>query len=103
MKEEGGGDDTGHREEEHDKDIDSLIKTKVGQSHPAHITYCVDPSKCLTEFDSRVSIKEIDFTEVKVGNRGEDNEGGMSVEDLERGFISEVQSREEGEEELGKK
>ena len=41
--------------------------------------------------------------ESKESNRGEDNEGGMSVEDLQRGFISEVQSGEEGEEELGKK
>ena len=30
----------------------------------------------------------------KEGNHGEDNEGGMSAEDLQRGFISEVQSRE---------
>ena len=41
--------------------------------------------------------------ESKVSNRGEDNEGGMSVEDLEGGFAKEVQSGEEGQEELGKK
>ena len=41
--------------------------------------------------------------ESKVSNRGEDNEGGMSVEDLQRGFIKEVNSGEEREEELGNK
>ena len=38
--------------------------------------------------------------ESKEGNRGEDNEGGMSVEDLQRRFISEVQSGEEGKKKL---
>ena len=41
--------------------------------------------------------------ESKVSNRGEDNEGGLSVEDLQRGFISEVQSGVEGEEDWKKK
>ena len=38
--------------------------------------------------------------ESKVSHSGEDNEGGMSVEDLQRGFISEVQSGKEGKKEL---
>ena len=37
--------------------------------------------------------------ESKVSNRGEDNEGGLSVEDLKRGFITKVQSGKEREEE----
>ncbi len=41
--------------------------------------------------------------ESKVSNCGEDNEGGLSVEDLQGGFISEVNSGEEREEELGNK
>ena len=41
--------------------------------------------------------------ESKESNRGEDKEGGLSVEDLQRGFISEVQSGEQGKEELWNK
>ena len=33
-----------------------------------------------------------------MSNRGEDNEGGLSVEDLQRGFREEVQGGEEREE-----
>ena len=36
--------------------------------------------------------------ECKAGNHGEDDEGGMSVEDLQRGEASEVQSGDEREE-----
>ena len=36
--------------------------------------------------------------ECKAGNHGEDDEGWMSVEDLQRGFVSEVQSGDEREE-----
>ena len=45
----------------------------------------------------------VESGESKESNSGEDNEGGLSVEDLEGGFISEVQCGEEREEELGKK
>ena len=37
--------------------------------------------------------------ECKEGNHREDDEGGISVKDLQRGDISEIQSREEREEE----
>ena len=39
--------------------------------------------------------------ESKVSYSGEDNEGGMSVEDLQRGFRQEAQSGKEGKEKLG--
>ena len=41
--------------------------------------------------------------ESKESDSREDNEGGLSVEDLQGGFISDVDSGEEGEQELGKK
>ena len=63
----------------------------------------IDPGKALTKKYFRVAITEGNFTECKVGNRGEDNEGWLSVEDLERGFISEVQSGEQRKEELWNK
>ena len=39
--------------------------------------------------------------ECKEGNHREDDEGGISVEDLQRGDISEIQSREERERRRG--
>ena len=73
--------------------------TDSGDSH-------VDVSEFLTETDTRIittTTANLKSGESKEGNRGEDNEGGLSVEDLQRGFISEVQSGEEREEELGQK
>ena len=107
MEEEGGEEGTGNEKREK-KNQKQVLK----QDPPDHIAHCadcdVDQSEILTEADSVVftaaaSTTNIMSGESKEGNRGEDNEGGMSVEDLQRGFIKEVQSGEEREEELGKK
>ena len=79
-----------------------ICKVKVPPDPPDRIADCancdVDPSELLTEADSVVftatTITNIMSGESKEGHRGEDNEGGMSVEDLQRGFISEVHSGE---------
>ena len=81
---------------------------KVPPDPPNHIADFaesdVDPSEFLTEADSVVftatTTTNIMSGESKEGNRGEDNEGGLSVEDLQRGFIKEVQSGEEGKKKL---
>ena len=85
-----------------------LLRLKQGPTD--HITERIDsnvqPSKNPTEADSVASTANtasIMTGKRKEGHRGEDNEGGMSVEDLQRGFISEVQSGENGEQELGNK
>ena len=80
---------------------------------PDQISNCadcnVDPSELFTENDSVVFTATIRRTacivpaESKVSDSGEDNKGGMSVEDLQRGDIEEVQSGEEGEEKGGEK
>ena len=103
MEEEDGEEDTGHEDRE---------RGQVGSTrpeHPGHITDCgedyVDVREFLAEADTRVitTTAEVEFGESKEGNRWEDNEGGMSVEDLQRRFIKEVQSGGEREEELREK
>ena len=81
----------------------TLNDSKVPPEPPDHITDCadsdVDPSELLTEAHSVVSTptpRNIMPGESKVGYSWEDNEGGLSVEDLHRGFISEVHSCEDG-------
>ena len=103
MQEENGEEDTGHkkRESEAKKGIRSLKP-----NCPGHIADYgeghVDVSKLLTETDTGVftTTANVESGESEESNRGEDNEGGMSVEDLQRGFISEVQSAEEGKKKL---
>ena len=85
------------------------MNVKVAPDHPGHITDYgerhVDVGEYLAEADTRIltTTANVESGESKESNSGEDNEGGMSVEDLQRGLISEVQSGEEGEEELGNK
>ena len=73
-------------------------KADNGDSH-------VNVSEFLTETDTGIitTTANVESGESKEGKYGEDNEGGLSVEDLQRGFISGVHSREEREEELGNK
>ena len=67
------------------------MKCIVVPDHPDHITDCadcdVDPTEFLTKADFVVFIvtttTNIMPGESKEGNGGEDNEGGMSVEDLQ--------------------
>ena len=78
--------------------------SKIPPDPPDHIADCadcdIDPSELLTEADSGVYITTTTTTimsgESKVSHNWEDNEGGMSVEDLQRGFILVVQSDNEG-------
>ena len=65
----------------------------------------VDISKLLTETDSVVYITgtNVQTGESEESYNGKDNEGGLSVEDLQRGFIKEVDCGEEGEKEWRKK
>ena len=109
MEEEGGEEDTGHveRESEDESEVKKNMTMKQ-EDPPDHITDCanddVDPSELLTEADSVVFTTTTTTTivlsgESKVSYSGEDNEGGMSVEDLQRGFREEVHSGEEREEE----
>ena len=102
MKEEDGEDDTGGEHDERESVGEDVMieihfkvaKSKVEPDQPDHITHwadCnVDPSGSLTEYHSRISLTETDPTESEEGHRREDNEGGLSVEDLQGGFISEV-------------
>ena len=108
MEEESGDEDTQHEDRESDDQNKWLkINGRVAPDQPGHITHRgesdVDVSEFLTETDTGVFTTKVESGERKKGHRGEDNEGGMSVEDLQRGFISEVQSREQREEELGQK
>ena len=78
-------------------------------NHPGHQTEKsqshVDVSKFHTKNNTGVltTTTNVQSGERKESDSGEDNEGGMSVEDLQRGFIEDVDSREEGEQELGQK
>ena len=65
----------------------------------------IDVSELCTEADKSIltTTAIVQSGESKESNRGEDNEGGMSVEDLEGGNISEVHSGEQREEERGDK
>ena len=114
MEEEGGVRDTGNvKKEGVGKDFIETrrINSKVSPDQPGHITDCadhhVDPSEPPTKTNSVVSSSDNTTTttvngqsgESKVSYSGEDNEGGMSVEDLQRGFREEVDCGEEREEE----
>ena len=95
MEEEGCEEDTG----DVDKTQNNRELLRLKQGPTDHITERIDsnvqPSKNPTEADpvaSTANTASIMTGESKEGHRGEDNEGGMSVEDLQRGFISEVQS-----------
>ena len=91
-------------------EIPPMLKSKVIPDQPGHITDCadrhVDPSEPPTEYNSVVSSTDNTTTttvngqsgESKVSDSGEDNEGGLSVEDLQRGFREDVHSGEEREE-----
>ena len=111
MEVETGEEETQHevRESDEKKEIYVEINFKVPPDHPGHITEggegYVYVGEFLAETDTRILITTsiVQSGEGKEGNRGEDYEGGLSVEDLKRGFIKEVQSGEEREEELGKK
>ena len=87
--------------------LDTKTKTHDPPDNITDFADCdVDPSELLTETDSVVFITTTTTTttiisrESKVSYSGEDNEGGMSVEDLQRGFREEAQSGKEGEEKL---
>ena len=109
-----------------DEIIEIPLISKVSPDQPGHITECadrhVDPSEPLTKCNSVVSSTDNTTScttpqiprptpttaattvngqsgESKVSDSGEDNEGGLSVEDLQRGFREEVQGGEEREEE----
>ena len=115
MEEEEGEEDTEHEERESggkNVNIKSSVvtcfcKSKIPPDQPGHITKnrqtYVDVSEFLTETDTGVftTTANVQSGESKESDSGEDNEGGMSVEDLQRGFIEDVDSREEGEQELG--
>ena len=97
--------------------IEIIPNSKVIPDHPGHIPDCadhhVDPSEPPTECNSVVSSTDNTTScttpqiprptpttaattvngqsgESKVSDSGEDNEGGLSVEDLQRGFREEV-------------
>ena len=86
--------------------LDTKTKTHDPPDNITDFADCdVDPSELLTEavsvvFTTTTTTTNIMSGESKEGNRGEDNEGGLSVEDLQRGFIKEVQSGEEGKKKL---
>ena len=94
-----------------DEIIEIPLISKVSPDQPGHITDCVDrhvyPSEPPTKYNSVVGSTDNTTTtttnvqsgESKVSYSGEDNEGGMSVEDLQRGFREEVDCGEEREEE----
>ena len=104
MEEEGGEEDTQQGERENadkriaDINIIPFVIFEVRPDSPDHQAKRADchiePSKLPTKYYPGVSITETGFTEGKEGKRGEDNEGGLSVEDLERGFTVEVESGE---------
>ena len=109
MEEEGGEEDTEHVDRESvgkDDFIEGPLSknssVKVPPDHPGHITDSgdgnVDISESPTENDTKVFTSPVDVQsrESEVSCSGEDYEGGLSVEDLQRGNISEVQSGEEG-------
>ena len=121
MEEEGGEDDAQQMERENNgeevifrmyfwrkkrKDLKSLFIPSYNRAPDSNRPYpknaCidghVDPSKLFTKYNFRVGV-----TESKVGKRGEDDQGRMSVEDLQRGGIFQVQCGEEGEEEWREK
>ena len=117
MQEEGGEEDTQYVNRDGDgKDviieIRLILNSKESPDQPAHIKNCadrhVDPSEPPTKPYSVVSSTDNTTTttttngqsgESEVSDSGEDNEGGLSVEDLQRGFREEVQGGEEREEE----
>ena len=110
MEEEGGEEDAGQRNEwikmDKAQNIGQFLRLKQGPTDriTERIDSNVQPSKNPTEADSVASTANtasIMTGKRKEGHRGEDNEGGMSVEDLQRGFISEVHSGDEREEERG--
>ena len=101
LEEEGGEDDTQHVGETQRKQKVSGFEQHCTAHITNHIDSNVEPSKNPTEADSLVSISM--SGESKEGNRGEDNESGLSVEDLQRRNISKVQSGEERQQERGKK
>ena len=86
--------------------LDTKTKTHDPPDNITDFADCyVDPSELLTEahsvvFTTTTTTNKIISGESKEGHCGEDNEGGMSVEDLQRGFRQEAQSGKEGEEEL---
>ena len=89
MDEEGGEDETRHEEKGKNRSIPQIQRSSPDHKTNRTNSY-IEPSKLLAKYNPGVSITETDFTKCKEGNRGEDNEGGLSVEDLEGGFISEV-------------
>ena len=118
VKEEGGEEDAGderNESEERKRIIETLQvpsnnKTRIQPDcPPGQITHYgeghVDVSEFLAETETRImtTTANVQSGESKEGNHGENYEGGLSVEDLQRGFISKVQSGEQREEELGKK
>jgi len=115
VEEEGGEEDTEHEERERDDKNDNgrtraLNRPRKEEIYPPDdITDCcdsyVDVSELCAETDSVVftTTANVRSGESEGGYSGEDNEGGMSVEDLQRGFIKDVQSGEEREKQLGKK
>ena len=117
MEEEDGEEDTDQEERESvGKDVlrecpflMELNNTKVPPDQPGHIARSgkdgVDVGEPPTETHTGVltAAANVQSGESEEGDSGEDNEGGLSVEDLQGGFISEVQSGEEGEDELGQK
>ena len=121
VEEEDGEEDSEAEEgENNDKRVYSFIVAKQTQSitipltwsrphippaPPDNISDCcdsnIDISKLLTESDFVVFTTTVNVQsgESKESDSGEDNEGGLSVEDLQRGFREEVDCGEEREEE----
>ena len=111
VEEEGGEEDTEHVEREgvgkdeiNENKVTINIK-EVVEDPPDYITdrtdSDVDISKLLTESDVVVftTTASIQSGEGKESDSGEDNEGGLSVEDLQRGFREKVRGGEERKEE----
>ena len=96
MEEEGGEEDTEQvgREKDEKKNVNDCVTAKISPiftskenpDPPNHKTdradRHVEPCKALTKDYPEVSVTETSFTEAKEGYRGEDNEGGLSIEDL---------------------
>ena len=106
VEEEDGEDHTEEEEEERDSEGNQVSKSKVVPDRPWKIsdwTDCkVHPSKLLTEDNSGLlsTAANLDPGECEEGDSGKDDEGGMSGQDIERGFTAELQCRHHGEQKL---
>ena len=107
MEEEGGEENTGDKEREgvgQDVFIEGPssenTSSAVQPDQPGHVTDCgdgnVDISESRTESHSGLSAITVNVQagESKEGDSRQDKEEGMSVENLQGGFVAEIQSRE---------